>query len=338
MAHAIRTDRITKRFRTPAGFWDVLNRKGTEVTAVDGVSLEVGEGEVFGLLGVNGAGKTTLVKMLSTLVIPNSGEGWIFGKSLLRQSHEVRRLISLVTPDERSFYWRLTGRRNLQFVAEIYQIPRSEVPRRIGELAECLGMERYLDVRFSNYSTGMRQKLAMARGLLAKSRLLFMDEPTKGLDPIASAELLDLIGKEIIPRYGITVLMTTHILREAEILCDRVAIIDGGKIVACDAPSRLQRSFSEFEIYSVKLRAADAGFIDLIRKVEGVVDVAATPLPNDEIDLELRLREGSEALSAILALVAGSPSRVLSCTRQTASLDDSFSAIVRGERNGKEVG
>jgi ABC-2 type transport system ATP-binding protein len=181
----------------------------------------------------------------------------------------------------------------------------------------------------------MRQKLAIARGLLSKSRLLFMDEPTKGLDPIASGELLELIGKEIIPRYGITVLMTTHILREAEILCDRVAIIEGGKIVACDTPSRLQSSFRDFEIYSLKLKEFDTGFIDRIRGVDGVLDITATNLPDDEVDLELHLQEGSEALSVILSLLAGAPSRILSCTRQKVSLDDSFSAIVRGERNGK---
>jgi len=328
---AVKTAELTKRFGTRRWPWS-RDDEG-ERTALNRVSLEIQDGEVFGLLGLNGAGKTTLVRMLSTLLIPTSGEGWIFGESLTTRAHAVRGMIGLVTADERSFYWRLTGRQNLNFVAGVYSLPPREAERRIDELSDALGLRSYLDERFSGYSTGMRQMLAIARGLLMRPRLLFLDEPTKGLDPLASLEFLTLIGQEVIPRYKITALITTHILREAELLCDRIAILHGGTIVACDSPQGIQKSLQPAEIYDLRVRGLAAADLEPLRAVRGVLACDARDAGAGCTALELRIEEDSEALAPLLRLLAARPLEILACSQRTKTLEESFAQIVRALRD-----
>ncbi len=335
---ALRTVNLTKRFQATTSLWKLLTRKGhPAITAVDDVSLTVEDGEVFGLLGVNGAGKTTLIKLLSTLLIPTSGNGWIFDKGLIDQPNEVRKLIGLVTSDERSFYWRLTGRQNLAFVAGVYNLPRRKSQKRIEELSDAFGMAPCLDIPFNQYSTGMRQKLAIIRGLLTAPRVLFMDEPTKGLDPIAAAEFLDLIGKKVIPWYKITVLITTHILREAEVLCDRVAIMQSGKIMACDSPARLQNSFSGFEVYSLKIDSLAVEHLVQIQRIDGVLSCNSIPGTNGSVDLELRFQKGCSVLSDVFAFLVSENCAILSCDHHCASLEEVFSSIIQGDKKREEI-
>lgn len=335
---AIHTVELTKRFASANSFRRLFQKagQGDGATAVKGISLTVEDGEVFGLLGLNGAGKTTLIKMLATLLVPTSGTGTIFGKSLIEQPHEVRKLIGLVTPDERSFYWRLTGRQNLDFVAGVYNLSRRESTEKISELADALGLTRYMDSPFSHYSTGMRQKLAIARGLLANPRLLFMDEPTKGLDPIASAEFLELIGQRVIPLYKITVFITTHILREAEVLCNRVGIMHGGNLIACDSPSRLQSYFSTAEVYALQVCDPIGRQVDLVKAVPGVVACERMGEVGGVVDLEVHVQQGSGALTQVLALLSAKPCEILNCTRQTVSLEASFARIISDNQNVQE--
>lgn len=335
---AIETMQLTKRFASTNSFWKMFQGAGQwdGTTAVNGVSLTIEDGEVFGLLGLNGAGKTTFIKMLATLLVPTSGDGLIFGKSLVNQPHEVRKQIGLVTPDERSFYWRLTGRQNLNFVAGVYNLPRRESSQRIADLAESLELTPYMDTPFSHYSTGMRQKLAIARGLLMNPRLLFMDEPTKGLDPIASAEFLELIGQRVIPQYKITVLITTHILREAEVLCDRVGIMHRGNIIACDSPSRLQNYFSTAEVYALQVLDPTGEQVDRVKSIDGVVACERMGQVNGTINLEVHVQKGSSALSHVLALLSSKPCEIVSCSRQNVSLEESFSRIISDSQGVKE--
>ena len=235
---AIETEELTKRFRKLRGYRDLVRypwRRPTDI-AVDGVSLSVGEGELFGLLGENGAGKTTLIRMLSTTLLPTSGHARVAGYDIVHDAPAVRRSIGLVSGDERSFYWRLTGRQNLEYFAALYHVAPRAVTRRIDDLLMTLGVAAYADRRFSTYSTGIKQRFAIARGLLTEARILFLDEPTRALDPIAADELRHYVADQIVGRLGFTALVATHSLAEAEAICPRVAIIRHGRRPRVAAP------------------------------------------------------------------------------------------------------
>ncbi len=228
----LQTRDLTKEFTrlrglsSPRRFYDK-----TRFTAVDKVNLSVERGEIFGLLGPNGAGKTTLTKMLCTLILPTSGSATICGHDLVRNGDRVKSTIALISSEERSFYWRLSGRRNLEFFAALYGLSRKQARERIPEVLETVGMTEAADRRFQEYSTGMKQRMALARGLLADPEIFFMDEPTKGLDPLASRDLHQFIRDRLIAA-GKTVIIATHQLAEAEELCDRVGIMYRGRMQA----------------------------------------------------------------------------------------------------------
>ena len=198
---------ITKTFVDRSWRTLLLGKKPKRVRALNGVSLEVGPGEICGILGPNGAGKTTLIKILATLIIPDSGSAGICGYDLADQPQHVRRLIGLVNTSERSFYWRLTGRENLQFYASLYRIPRQQAKKHIDELLNLVDLIEKGDIRFQNYSTGMRQKLAIARGLLSNPRVLFVDEPTRSLDPISANAVRQFLKEKASPPYQMAATM-----------------------------------------------------------------------------------------------------------------------------------
>lgn len=243
LSWAVETTALTKRFPNAAGWRNLFSRGEPARPALDGVELVVGEGELFGLLGPNGAGKTTLVKILSTLIQPTSGNARVNGYDL-SQDIAIKATIGLVTSDERSFYWRLSGQQNLEFFARLQGIPGGQVKERVAAVMEQVGIEDVAEQRFMVYSTGMRQRLSIARALLKEPRLLFLDEPTKGLDPLATRRLRQLIRDELVERHGITVLLTTHDLEEAEILCDRIAILHQGRLRAVGTMDELRRSLN----------------------------------------------------------------------------------------------
>lgn len=240
MPHAIETISLTKKFRQNRSLF--RSQKDKVVQAVDGVDLQVRKGELFGLVGPNRAGKTTLLKLLSTLILPTSGKASINGYDILREEEKVRASIGLVTGGERSFYWRLTGRQNLRFFATLYNLSRLEAKKRIDELLELLELKEQADVQFQQYSTGIKQRMAVARCLLNDPEVLFMDEPTKSLDPGAAHKLREFIKDELVGRKGKTILFVTHQMAEAEDICDRVAIMDDGKIKACGSMDELRRA------------------------------------------------------------------------------------------------
>jgi ABC-2 type transport system ATP-binding protein len=210
------------------------------VAAVNGIDLDICPGEIFGLLGPNGAGKTTTVRMLATLVRPTAGSITLCGVDGVADPQAARSLLGAVLGGERSVYWKLTARENLQYFAALYQVPAAATAARIDELLAGVGLHDRADDYVERYSTGMRQRLALARALLVDPPLLLLDEPTSGLDPQASSDLRDRV-RELGSR-GKTVMITTHDMDEADRLCDRVAIIDHGRIVALDSPSALKRA------------------------------------------------------------------------------------------------
>jgi ABC-2 type transport system ATP-binding protein len=228
----LQTHNLTKEFTklrglsSPRHFFDKRS-----FTAVKDVNLTVRRGEIFGLLGPNGAGKTTLTKMLCTLILPSNGSATICGYDLARQGNKVKSCIALISSEERSFYWRLSGRRNLDFFASLFGLSREQSQRRIVEVLEIVGMTEAADRRFQEYSTGMKQRMALARGLLSDPEIFFMDEPTKGLDPVAVRDLHIFI-RDRLTADGKTVVLATHHLAEAEEVCDRVGIMYGGRMKA----------------------------------------------------------------------------------------------------------
>lgn len=244
MPYAIETVNLTKYFTPTPGLGRLLAhpfRKREVVKAVEDVNIQVKRGEIFGLLGPNGAGKTTLLKLLSTLILPTRGEAYVNGYNILKEEAGVKESIGLVTGEERSFYWRLTGRQNLRFFAILYNLSSTQIKRRIGEVAELLEIEGMLNISFKEYSTGMKQRLSLARSLLPNPQILFMDEPTKSLDPIAAKNLRSFIREKLVSQEKRTVFLTTHQMNEAQEICDRLAIIDKGKIKACGTLTELRK-------------------------------------------------------------------------------------------------
>ena len=205
-------------------------QKPGKVRALSGITLEVRAGEIFGLLGPNGAGKTTLLKILSSLVVPTEGRALVNGHDVATASQRVRASIGLVTSDERSFYWRLSGRENLHFFASLYNVPRSRIRERCSYMLDKVELTAKADQPFMEYSTGTKQRLAIARALLNEPPIIFMDEPTRSLDPAAAKHLRQFASETLNKEEGKTIVLATHNLHEAEQLCGRLAILHLSKI------------------------------------------------------------------------------------------------------------
>lgn len=231
---AVQTFNLTKRFRQTKGFF-----KKIKITALDRINLQVKKGEIFGILGPNGAGKTTLIKILCTLLIPDDGEAIVNGYSL-KDDKKIRSCIGLIVTDERSFHWRASGRNNLEFFGTLQNLTQQELKKRIDEVLSITELTNIADTWFQNYSSGAKQRLSIARGLLHNPQIIFMDEPTKGLDPVVAKKLRHFIKSELVNKQGKAVIIATHNTEEAEELCDRVMIMDKGRIAACGETSQLQ--------------------------------------------------------------------------------------------------
>lgn len=216
----------------------VLNQVKKQVEALKGISFDVYPGEIFGLLGPNGAGKTTTIKILTTLLAPTSGEAKVFGHDAFGGEKHIRPRINFIFGGERSLYWRLSGEDNLKFFADIYKIPRVKQKELIDRLFDEVGLSEVRKQKVETYSKGMKQRLQIARALLNEPEIIFLDEPSLGLDPVAARALKKMIRQ--IADQGRTVLLTTHYMQEAEELCDRIAIINHGELVALDTVDGLR--------------------------------------------------------------------------------------------------
>jgi ABC-2 type transport system ATP-binding protein len=232
---ALRAENLVKRYPVFRGFRELIVHPFDRrtVTALDGLELEVGRGHIFCLLGPNGAGKTTLIKILAGLVLPDGGRAMVEGRDVAREPDPAKRAVGYAVSDERSFYWRLTGRQNLEFFAALYGLRGPSRGRRIEELLRVAGLDGAADLRFSGYSTGTRQMLAFARALLADAAILLVDEPTRSLDPQAADRIRSFLRGELAGRQGKTILWATHDLGEAADCADDIAIISRGRIRLC---------------------------------------------------------------------------------------------------------
>jgi ABC-2 type transport system ATP-binding protein len=274
---SIQTIDLTKRFakKRHRGFFGFLRRNQSEnkhkeksdvTVALDKVNLEIRPGELFGLLGPNGSGKTTTIKCLSTILIPDEGTAIVNGFDIQKETAMVRASLGLVVGGERTLYWKLTARDNLTYFASLYKMPRRHAKKRIEELLETLQISDRADERLEDYSTGMRQKVAIARALLHDPPILLLDEPTLGLDPGFARQIRSQI-RELSEKQGKTVLLTTHYMDEADQLCDRVAFINNGEIVAVDTPNRLKAMVKEKELVEVAVYRPPADIEKHIRSL-----------------------------------------------------------------------
>jgi ABC-2 type transport system ATP-binding protein len=321
---AITTVNMTKRFPRTAGYLDLFRiRKKQWVTAVEDVSLDIREGELFGLLGPNGAGKTTFIKLICSLILPSSGEARVFGHDIVREEQTVKKLVGLVSSEERSFYWRLTGRENLQFYAALYRIYGREAKKRIDNLLEMVELNEQADMRFQNYSTGMRQKLAICRGLLSEPKVIFVDEPTRSLDPVSAQSVRSFI-KEKVEREKKTVVLATHNLTEAEQLCDRLAIMDHGRVIALGTVRDLRSLFQSYEECRLEVRHLPENVLAELERIEGVLGCQMTAGENGLTSLKLQIVNREKVLPFLLERLVGSGAEVCNCQLKESPLEDIF--------------
>jgi ABC-2 type transport system ATP-binding protein len=321
---AIEAEGLSKQFFPVRSFADLLAaRRRQRTTALDDVSMQIRSGELFGILGENGAGKTTLIRILSTTLLPTAGRARILGRDVVREADAVRGLIGVVSGDERSFYWRLTGRQNLEYFAALYHMPRRTIARRIDELLALLDIAGPADRRFDGYSTGMKQRFAIARGMLTDPKVLFLDEPTRALDPIAAGELRQHLAEEIIGRFGFTALLATHTLSEAEAICDRVAIMRGGKLIHVGSVAELRASMGLSPALELLLSDCSAELAGRVSRMVGAENVAVEP-DDDRVRLRLNLPAGEGAITEILRAVVDSGSEIFSTTMREPTLDDVY--------------
>src|SRR5918911_5597730 len=263
----VRDLRRTYRSRTR-----LLTGGVTTVEALRGLDFEVQPGELFGLLGPNGAGKTTTIKILTTLLLPTSGTARVLGLDPASEHRQLRRRIGYVFGGDKGLYERISALENLRYFADVYRVPARVKNARISELLEVVGLRGRERERVETYSRGMRQRLHIARGLLHDPEVLFLDEPTIGLDPVGVRELRETVAE--LQRAGKTILLTTHYMFEADELCDRVAIITDGRIVAEGTPAELKRGIADRNIIEIEAFGVDETSIERLRQIDGVEAVS----------------------------------------------------------------
>ena len=277
--HAIEVAGLRKVYVSKRG---TFRRTRVENVALDGIDLAIAPGELFGLLGPNGAGKTTTVKILTTLLLPTSGSARVLGRDVVTETGAVRRRIGFVFGGERGLYWRLSGYDNLRYFADLYLIPPQVSKRRIPELLATLGLAGREHDKVEGYSRGMKQRLHLARGLLNDPDVLFLDEPTIGLDPVGARDLRLLVRG--LADDGKTIFLTTHYMFEADAICDRVAVIKKGQIVAQGTPGSIKQRVGEIGVVEFEVDALAPEGLDRLRALPGVSSVVTA-----ERELALRV-------------------------------------------------
>lgn len=295
-------------------------------TAVDDISFNVKKGEIFGLLGPNGAGKSTTLRMLSTLSRPTKGAAFIDGYDTVKHDMEVRKLIGIVS-EKMIIYNRLTAKENLWFFGSLFNIPKATLNKRIDELLDLVQLKKWKNAQVGTFSTGMRQRMNVVRALLNMPQVLFLDEPTLGLDPQSSVEIRDFI-KKLNREQGTTVIITTHMMVDADLLCDRIAIIDHGKIIALDTSTNLKKIISGGDTMIVKLEIANLT-PDLVESIKGLKCSDAVTQENST-SLHL-IVHGEEAFDNIIDAVRTRNGKITSMANLQPTLEDVFLHITGHE-------
>ena len=296
-----------------------LTKKFGDFTAVDNISFDVKKSEVFGLLGPNGAGKTTTIRMLSTLSRPTDGTATIGGYDIVKKDNKVRQLIGLVS-EKMIMYDRLTAEENLRFFGKLYSIPKSTLNERIDELLKLVQLAKWKDQKVGTFSTGMKQRMNVVRALLNMPKVLFLDEPTLGLDPQSTVEVREFI-KKINKENETTIILTTHMMNEADILCDRIGIIDHGKIAALDTPTNLKNSISGANTTILILEIANltAELIAIVRDLKCVETISQENSTHIKIHAH-----GDDAFDSIIDAIRAKKGNIVSMQNIQPTLEDVF--------------
>lgn len=299
-----------------------------KVEALRDINLQVKKGEILGFLGPNGAGKTTLIKILSCLILPTQGTVRVNGFDV-RHEQKVKSMIGLVTSDERSFYWRLTGLENLKFFARLYNLPTNGIAKRAQELLERMNLNEVAHRPFMSYSSGMKQRLSIARALLHNPPILFMDEPTKSLDPQGAMSLRDFIKKELNEKDGKTILLATHNLKEAETLCHRIAIMSEGHIKEIGSVENIRRIGLKGKSFAIEISVLPP---EIKQKIKVVRERKMT---NGNLLVEILLEEDRE-LNPLFEAILKSGGKIYSCHRIEPDLEEALSTILKRESDLKQ--
>jgi ABC-2 type transport system ATP-binding protein len=327
--YAIVTRNVTKTYKSkiqgPERRASLFQSKRT-VTAIDHLNMEIQRGELFGLLGRNGAGKTTLVKVLCTLLPPDEGTASVNGFDVVKQQMQVKRSIGTIfSVGERGFFWRLTGYGNLEFYASIYNVSRHCRKERIMNVLDLVGMKDNAFQVFQKYSGGMKRKLALARALLPDPPILLLDEPTTGLDVVSSRSIRDFIRNDLSRKAGKTVLYTTHYIEEAAQICDKIAILQKGRIIALNTPEALKRMAMTSEVLDIIAKNMSQAQIEALKDVDGVDSLAAEVQDAVLGQTHLRLRlENLDALPGIFDFLFKEKIKIVNFKQEEPTLEDAF--------------
>ena len=332
MTYAVETRDLTRVF---GGKRHLLRRRHREdgeeepegpVTALSGVTMQIEEGELFGLLGPNGAGKTTLIKILCTLLLPTSGQAFVAGHDVAKDVFPIRQRISMVSGGETTGYGLLTTRENIWMFSQFYGIPSKVANDRIDGLMDIFGLRDRRDSKVRTLSTGQRQKMNMIRGFVTDPDILFLDEPTVGLDVNAARTIRDYVVKWLQEETGKTVLLTTHYMAEADEMCDRIAIIDNGRILACDTPENLKKMVRLDTTFRLEVDPlADTARFGTI---EGVKNFSVKQDAAKNIAYLTFILDGEAPVADILSAIMAQGSRVHSLQKSEPSLEDVFVRMV----------
>lgn len=317
----IEVENLHRVYRATMG---TLRRKSRDVVAIEDLSFEVKRGELFGLLGPNGAGKTTTVKILTTLLTPTSGTARVLGHDVVSEANAIRGRIGFIFGGERGLYWRLSAIDNLRYFGSLYHLDPALTTKRIPALLRLVGLQDRGQERVEGYSRGMKQRLHIARALLHNPEVLFLDEPTIGLDPVGAREMRELIGK--LQAVGKTILLTTHYMFEADLLCQRIAVISKGRIVAEGSPQALKELVQDLSVIEIEVFGVpDEILADL--RAQPYVDTVSMEARDQRQALLVQSPQGSEAVSQVLAALDGV--KVGKVTVREPTLEDAYVRLVK---------
>lgn len=314
---------LSRHFITTTG---VFRKAKKKICALNQINIKVQSGELFGLLGPNGAGKTTLTRILATALLPSSGEAKVLGLDVVRDAKLIRPRIGIVFGGDRGLYWRLSGYDNLEYFAALYNIPPEVSKKRIPEMLNMVGLADRADERVENYSRGMKQRLHIARGMLHDPEVIFLDEPTIGLDPIAAREQRKVIHN--LKTAGKTIFLTSHYMFEVDELCDQVAVLKEGRILVSGTPASLKELVADREIVEFECFGVAADVITRLRRHHLVLSVNVETREQSQL-LQIQAPAGAGLVQDLLVILNGT--RVKKISTRQPTLEDAYVKIMNGE-------
>lgn len=322
MSTQVYVNNLKREFVSKKGF---IRKEKKTVEALKGISFDIKKGEIFGLLGENGAGKTTTIKILTTLLLPTSGEVNVLGFDPVHEEKKIRPLINFVFGGERSLYWRLSARENLKYFCDLYKIDERTQRKKIDEVLEIVKLDDRADEKVETYSKGMKQRLQIARGMINNPEIIFLDEPTIGLDPLGAMELRTTIRN--LRDLDKTLLLTTHYMYEADDLCDRIAILKKGEMITLDTPDNLKKLHMDEKVISIETLGVSKDKIQGLRNIHDVYGLNIKDSEQKQI-IELQCKEVIQTMGQVIKHLENE--HVIHITPRDATLEDTYIKLMGG--------